>query len=85
MSMQESSQVNHHAARTPRERLFRNRKPDIRPNSFGTIVRALWPDKPALNLAQRIGCTERAAQFYIDGERKISAQALAVIVNEIVG
>ena len=50
---------------------------------FGTIVRALWPDKPALNLAQRIGCTERAAQFYIDGERKPSARAVAVIVNEI--
>lgn len=29
---------------------------------FGTIVRALWPDKPALNLAQRIGLTERGAQ-----------------------
>lgn len=53
------------------------------PCKFGTIVRALWPDKPALNLAQRVGCTERAAQFYIDGDRKISARALAVIVNEI--
>lgn len=52
---------------------------------FGTIVEALWPDKPALNLAQRAGCTERAAQFYIDGDRKVSARALAVIVNEIIG
>lgn len=52
---------------------------------FGTIVRALWPDKPALNLAQRIGCTERAANFYITGERKVSARALAVLINEIVG
>jgi hypothetical protein len=52
-------------------------------NSFGTIVRALWPDKPALNLAHRIGCTERAAQFYIDGERKIPAKAVAVIIAEI--
>jgi hypothetical protein len=50
---------------------------------FGTIVRALWPQKSALNLAQRIGCSERAAQFYIDGERKPSARAVAVIVNEI--
>lgn len=50
---------------------------------FGTIVRALWPDKPALNLAQRIGCSERAAQFYIDGERKISARAAAVILVEM--
>ena len=51
---------------------------------FGTIVRALWPDKPALNLAQRIGCSERAAQFYIDGERKVPARALAAVVAEIV-
>jgi hypothetical protein len=50
---------------------------------FGTIVRALWPHKPALNLAQRIGCTERAAQFYIDGERKPSARAVAIILVEI--
>lgn len=50
---------------------------------FGTIVRALWPDKPALNLAQRIGCTERAAQFYIDGERKPSARAVHVVNTEM--
>lgn len=50
---------------------------------FGTIVRALWPDKPALNLSQRLGCSERAAQFYIDGERKISARCVQAIVNEI--
>ncbi len=52
---------------------------------FGTIVRALWPDKPALNLAQRIGCTERAAQFYIDGKRKPSARAIHVISGEMLG
>jgi hypothetical protein len=50
---------------------------------FGTIVRALWPHKPALNLAQRIGCSERAAQFYIDGERKPSARAVYSIIAEI--
>ena len=50
---------------------------------FGTVVRALWPDKPALNLAQRAGCSERAAQFYIDGERKVSAQALAALILAI--
>lgn len=50
---------------------------------FGTIVRALWPDKPALNLAQRIPCSERAAQFYITGERKVTARALIVVMDEI--
>lgn len=52
---------------------------------FGTIVRALWPDKPALNLAQRIGCSERAAQFYIDGDRKPSARAIHAVNAEILG
>lgn len=50
---------------------------------FGTIVRALWPFKPALNLAQRIGCTERAASNYINGARKVSARAVAAIIVEI--
>jgi hypothetical protein len=51
---------------------------------FGTVVRALWPTKPALNLAQRVGCSERGAQYLIDGERRPSAKALAVIVAELV-
>jgi len=50
---------------------------------FGTIVLALWPDKPALNLAQRIRTTERAANFYINGKRKLSARCIQVIVNEM--
>ena len=50
---------------------------------FGTIVRALWPNKPALNLAQRVGCSERAAQFYITGQRKPSARALIVVMDEV--
>jgi hypothetical protein len=50
---------------------------------FGTIVRALWPDKPALNLAQRIGISERGAQYLIDGKRRVTAKALHVINTEI--
>jgi hypothetical protein len=50
---------------------------------FGTVVRALWPHKPALNLAQRMGCTERGAQYLIDGERRITARALRVIIDEL--
>ena len=50
---------------------------------FGTVVRALWPDKPALNLAQRIGSSERGAQYLIDGQRKVTARAVAVILTEI--
>lgn len=66
-----------------KERLFRRERPKAGANNFGTIVRALWPTKPALNLAQRINCSERAAQFYIDGERKISARCVQAIINEL--
>lgn len=50
---------------------------------FGTVVRALWPDKPALNLAQRIGYSERGAQMLIDGKRRVPARALVVVMDEI--
>jgi len=63
-------------SKLPSERLFQNKK-------FGTIVRALWPDKPALNLAQRIGISERGAQYLIDGKRRVTAKALHVINTEI--
>ena len=72
------------SSKHPREHLFKGGRPRGPANKFGTIVRALWPDKPGLNLAQRIGCSERAANFYITGERKVSAQAVAVILNEII-
>jgi hypothetical protein len=51
---------------------------------FGTVVQALWPIKPAYRLAEKIGCTERAARLYIDGERKPSAKALAAVISEII-
>jgi hypothetical protein len=63
-------------SKTPKERLFRKKK-------FGTVVQALWPHKPALNLAQRAGVSERGAQFYIDGDRKPSWRAIRAIIDEI--
>ncbi len=65
------------------ERTFTKSESRVGPNSFGTIVHALWPVKPALNLAQRINTTERAARLYIAGERKISARCVQVIVDEL--
>jgi hypothetical protein len=81
MSVQESIRVR--GATTPKERLFRNRRTGGRRNNFGTVVRALAPIKPALWLSQHLGCSERAAQLYIDGERSVPAPAVALIVNEI--
>lgn len=51
---------------------------------FGTVVRALWPHKPALNLAQRAGLTERGAQYLIDGKRKPNARAALAVYAEII-
>jgi hypothetical protein len=73
-------------ASSPRERLFRKGRPipAATPISkFGTVVRALWRDKPALNLAQRMGVTERNALQIINGERKVTARALAAVINEV--
>jgi hypothetical protein len=71
--------------------LFKTKPTTARRNNFGTIVRALWPDKPALNLAQRMGVnpatgkpfTERNALQIIRGERRVTARAVHVINSEI--
>lgn len=57
--------------------------PSEQPCKFGTLVRAAFPHKPALNLAQRMGnnFTERGAQFIIDGERKASLDAWLALIQ----
>lgn len=57
--------------------------PALRRNKFGTVVRALWPHKPALNLAQRAGLSQRGAQLIIDGHRKPNARVAAVVHVEM--
>ena len=52
-------------------------------SKFGRVVVALWPDKPALNLAQRAGLSERGAQYIIDGKRKPNARAIYVVNGEM--
>ncbi len=74
--MRESSR-----GRSPRSKLFQERT--FEKNKFGTVVHALWPDKPALNLAQRMGISERGARYLIDGKRKVNGKAIAVILSEI--
>jgi len=53
-------------------------------SKFGMVCAALWPIKPALNLAQRAGCTERAADFYIKGKRKPNARVALAVYAEII-
>jgi hypothetical protein len=52
-------------------------------SKFGAVVIALWPQKPALNLAQRAGISERGAQYIIDGKRKPNARAVHVVNGEM--
>ena len=49
---------------------------------FGTIVRALWPDKPAIVLSQLADISERGAQYIIDGERKPPAHVVLAVFRE---
>ena len=55
--------------------------------SFGSILadvaRLLWPHKTAAHVAAIVGCSERAAEFYLAGDREWSGDALAAIVAEI--
>jgi hypothetical protein len=73
--MDESESIRLRPSKTPKERLFRK-------NIFGTAVRAIWPDKPALNLAQRMGVSERNALQIINGERRVTARAIVVVNAE---
>jgi hypothetical protein len=47
------------------------------------LSRMLWPKKTAANIAAVTGCSVRAAQFYLDGQRDWSGDALAAIVAEV--
>lgn len=50
---------------------------------LGEVARTLWPVKTAANIAAMAGCTERAAEFYLSGQRDWSGDAIAAIVSEI--
>lgn len=47
------------------------------------VARLLWPTKTAANVAASVGCTERAAEFWLSGQRDWSGDAIAAIVSEI--
>lgn len=66
------------------ETALRSKFSTERPCIFGTLVRALVPVKPQVWLADKLGCTERGALMLINGERKVTARCVAVIVNEII-
>jgi hypothetical protein len=53
-------------------------------SKFGRVCCELWPDEKAdVIISQRAGCSERAAQFYITGDREPSYEALMVVLDEL--
>jgi hypothetical protein len=50
---------------------------------FGRVCLQIWPDKPITALAQEAGCSERAATFYITGERAPSHEALMAVLEQL--
>ncbi len=55
------------------------------PGKLAIVARALWPRKTAAHLAARAGCSERAAKFYLAGDREWSAAAVSAVISEILG
>ena len=52
-------------------------------SKFGRAARGLWPHKTAAELAFRAQVTERAAKYWLSGEREPSAMAIGIIIAEI--
>lgn len=52
-------------------------------NGFAIAARALWPRKTAAELAFRANVSERAAKFWLSGERDPSHDALMAVLDEM--
>lgn len=52
-------------------------------NAFAIAARALWPRKTAAELAYRANVSERAAKFWLSGDRDPSIDALMVVLDEM--
>jgi hypothetical protein len=50
---------------------------------FAALARLLWPTKTAAHLGAAAGCSERAAEFYLAGDRDWSGDAVTAIVSEV--
>jgi hypothetical protein len=69
--------------RRTRGTIVLRKSPGAQASRFGIACLALWPDKPGTILAQRAGCTERAANLYISGDREPSYEALMAVLDEL--
>jgi hypothetical protein len=53
--------------------------------AFVIAARALWPRKTAAHLAALSGVSERAAKFWLAGDRDPSPEAFMSIMDKIMG
>lgn len=53
------------------------------PNYFGRVCKVLWPLKTAEELAAKVGCSVRTAEYEVSGERPPSGQSLLVVMAMI--
>lgn len=82
MSFRESESTSERRSKSSAERSF-DQRTIVRSSIFGRVCYAIWPNKPALHLSQKIPCTVRAAELWISGDRKPSGRALVVVMDEI--
>ena len=77
------------ASPLPRRRNTENVRPNVRADEqmFGDVLSeiasTLWPKNTAENIAAQAGCSVRAAEYYLDGQRNWSGDAISAIVSEI--
>jgi hypothetical protein len=51
--------------------------------AFVVVARALWPRKTAAHLAAGARVTERAAKFWLSGQREPSPDAFKAVLDQI--
>lgn len=56
-------------------------KPQLISENFGKCWKALFPFKSAEELAFRIGCSKRTAEYELSGEHEPSSRAIAALIN----
>ena len=67
------------ASKPLKEHLFLNSKL----SKFGRACVALWPDNAPKILSERMECSIRNANQLMRGERKVTARALVVVMDEL--
>lgn len=77
--LRESERRRSRASKGLKEHLFLN----SRLSPFGRAAMALWPDNAPKIISERAGVSVRNANQIIRGERKVTARALIVVMDEI--